>query len=212
MYSAVFGFVSAGVIAFASAYWGSKYAISEQRALHSEHAAAVREVIRFEAAQNLRTLKKSTMNLRRFEAAVEAFLAGDGPAPPMGPGYIGLATAGLRLQVESPNTYYTPHGLVGVYGLIYGRLTDHEGVWRDLQAAVVGYAAALTLEEKRRGAANVLIRIKHLLKVSEALVAQEGGLPVLLLCLDQFSAGAGVCEYTLMDTSSETDGNSQPAR
>ena len=54
--------VSRVIVALFSAYMGSKYAISDQRALHQEHAAALREVIRFEATQNIKTLKKSTVN------------------------------------------------------------------------------------------------------------------------------------------------------
>ena len=209
--STVCAFVSAVAVAFLGAYLGSKYAISEQRAVHNEHVAVLKEVIRFEAAQNLRTLKKSTVNLRRIETALEAFIAGDASAPPIGPGYIGLATVGLRLQLESPNAYYIPHGLVGIYGLIYGRLTGYEEVRRNLDAAVIGYAAALTSAEKRRAAVDLLIRIGQQLELSEALVSQEGGLPVFLVCLDQFSAGADVCDYTLMDTS-EAVSNPQPVR
>ena len=208
--SPAWGVVFAVVVAFLGAYWGAYYAIQEQQALHQEQAAALREVIRFEAEQNLKTLTKSTVNLRGAEEALEAFVKGDAPEPPIGPGYIGLATVGLRLHLESPTAYYIPPGLVGVYGLIYGRLTRYEEVRRDLDAAVIRYAAALTATEQRRAAANLLIRMRQQLEVSEALV-QEKGLPVLLYCLDQFSAGADVCDYTLMETS-EADGNTETGR
>ena len=200
-WSTVCGFIFAVVVAFLSAYWGSKYAISEQRSLYNEHAAALKEVIRFEAAQNLKTLRKSMENLREFEKGMEDFVAGNATAPPLGPGYIGLATTGLRLHLESPNAYYIPHELVGIFGLLYGRMTHYKEVRTNLDAAAVGYAAALTPAEKRRAGANLLIRIRHQLKLSEDLVNERMGLPVFLRCLDQFSDGADVCEFKARDSS-----------
>jgi len=196
--STVVGFVSAITVAFLSAQWGARHAISEERELHRQYAADLVEVIRFEAIQNLNTLTKSTVNLRAIESDLEAFVAGDAPAPPIGPGYLGLATVGLRLQLEGPSAYYVPHGLVMVYGLVYGRLARFEKLQQALDDASIEYAVALTSAEQRRAAADLLIRIRHQLHISDALV-DPNGLPTFLQCLDQFSAGAEVCEYTLLN-------------
>ena len=204
--SRVLRFIPTVLIALLSAWLGAKYAVSEQRALHEEHAAALRGVIRFEAAQNLRTLEKSTVNLRGAEASLKAFLAGNATAPHIGPGYIGLATVGLRLHLESPNAYYIPHGLVAIYGLIYGRLARHEEIQRSLDAAVIGYATALTPADRRRSAAVLLVRIGQQLDVSEALIDPRLGLRGFMNCLDEFSSGAEYCEI-LRVNAPETDGN-----
>ena len=200
-FSAVIGFVSAAAVALLAAYWGGKYAIAEQRAMHVEHAAALKEVIRVEAVQNLKNLTKSTMNLRTIQKSLKTYVEGDGPAPPIGPGYLRVATVGLRLQLESPSAFYIPHGVVAMYGSIYGRLTVYEEVRRDLNADVIAYAAAFTSAEKRRIAATLFFRIEQQLDLAEALVSQEGGLSVFLACLDQFSMGADECNYTPSGTS-----------
>lgn len=199
--SALIGFISAAVVAFLGAYWGAKYAVSEQQTLHTKHAAALKEVIRFEAARNLNTLKKSTVNLRAIQTSLETYIEGDGPAPSARPGYLGLTTVGLRLQLESPSVSYLPPGLVGVYGHLHSRISGYRDVHRGLNAAAISYAAALTSAEQKRAAADLFIRIGQQLQVSEALVSQESGLLVFLACLDQFSEGADECEYKLNDTS-----------
>ena len=194
-----------------SAYLASEYTVRGQRTLDKEHAAALQQVIRFEAAQNLRTLERSTMNLRGIASDLEVFIAGEAPAPTVGPGYLGLGTVGLRMHLESPSAYYIPHGLLVIYAFIYDRLARHEEVQRALDTAAIRYATALTPQEKQSAAVDLLTMIKHQLEIGEPLILQEGGLPVLLKCLDQFSAGEDVCEYTLGEILG-ADGQTQPPR
>lgn len=206
------GLVVAVVGAHLGAYWGAKHAVSEQRAVQTEHAAALTEVIRFEADQNLKTLKTSTANLRTVQASLEAFLAGNEPAPDVRLWYLALGTVGLRRQMESPNIAYVPPGLVGIYGIMHGQLARYQDIQRDLNAAAVGYAAALTSAEQRRAAADMFFRIGQQLDVTTPLVSNEGILPVFLACLDQFAGGAGECEYKVSDLSpSDERGPTQPS-
>ena len=197
-------FLSGAGVALFSAYWGSNFEFGRTRTLHEEHASVLQEIIRFEAAHNLTALKKSTANLQSAETTLEALLNGDVPAPPIGPGYTGLGKTGLRLHLESPNAYYIPHGLVAIFGLIFERLTRHEQIQRDLDQAVIHYAAArLTATDPRNEAADLLFNIRHQLEVSEVLVDGEGSLPVFLESLDQFAAGKEVCEYSLPTAAEE---------
>ena len=193
-----------------SAYLASLYTISGQRELYKEHAANLQEVIRFEAAQNFTTLERSTVKLRGIASDLRAFIAGEAAAPTVGPGYLGLATVGLRMHLESPNAYYIPHGLVTAYTMVYERLTRHGEVQRGLDTAAIRYAAALTPREKQTAAVALLITIEHQLTISGALISQEGGLQVLLKCLDQFSAGEEICEYKLGETL-EPEDHTEPA-
>ena len=198
-----------GLVAFLSAWGASKFTISGQQELYKEHAAALKDVIRFEVAQNLGTLERSTVKLRGVASDLEAFIAGNAPAPTVGPGYIGIATVGLRMHLESPNAYYIPSGLVNVYSHIYDRLTRWEEVQRDLDTAVIRYATAFNSLEKKTAALDLLFTIRHQLGISEALISKQNGLAVFLRCLDQFSAGEDVCEFKF-DEMLEADGHTKP--
>ena len=91
------------------------------------------------------------------------------PAPPIGPGYSGLAMVGQRLQLDSKSAVYIPHGPVGVYGLTYRRLIRYEKVWRNLDAAVIENAAALAPADRRWAAADLPIRTRQQVEISEPL-------------------------------------------
>ena len=185
--------LSAFLSAFLGAYLGSYFTIQDQRELYKDHAAALQKVIRREAGLNLRTLRKSHTNLRGIETKLEAFIAGKGSAPSVGPGYLGLGIAGLRMQLESPSAYYVPDGLLVIYALVYDRLVRVNEAKRILDTAVMRYASAMAAREKQRAGKELLAAIRHHLAASEALT-EEAGLPVLLKCLRQFSTGKEVCE------------------
>ena len=93
--------------------------------------------------------------------------------------------------------YYADHRILGLYTLVHGRLARFEEVQRTLDAAAVQYYSAMGLEEKRHIAANLVAIIRHQLEIGDALISEESGLLTLRACLDQFSVGENICEFTL---------------
>ena len=165
-----------------------------QRVTVDAQQTALRELIRFELAQNARSLTTSSANLREADSDLERFLSGDSPAPSLAAGYLGLATVGLRTQLEDPSVFHADYRILALYSFVYGRLVRLAEVQRTLDAAAVQYRAALNLEDRRRAAAHLLAVIRYQLNISDALTSDRG-LPVLLQCMDQFSAGQDECEY-----------------
>lgn len=156
--------------------------------------AALRELIRFELEQNVSLLSSNSASLRRAASALERFLSGDSPAPTLPVGYPGLATLGLRTQLEDPNVFQADHRILALYSAVHRRLVRLAEVQRTLDAAAMEYRAALNPEDRRRAAAYLLAVIRHQLDASYGLMSRQG-LTVLLACIEQFSAGQDVCTY-----------------
>ena len=134
--------------------------IASQRATVAAQQAALRELIRVELAQNARSLSRSSSNLRSAASELENFLSDDSPAPPLAAGYLGLATVGLRTQLEDPSVFRADHRILALYSIVYGRLVRFMEVQRTLDAAAIQYRAALNPEDRLRAAAhlNAVIR------------------------------------------------------
>ena len=169
--------------------------IASQRATVATQQAALRELIRVELAQNARSLSRSSANLRSAASELENFLSDDSPAPPLAAGYLGLATVGLRTQLEDPSVFNADHRILALYSIVYGRLVRFMEVQRTLDAAAIQYRAALNPEDRRRAAAHLNAVIRYQLSISNALTSEGGGLLTLLQCMDQFSEGEEECEY-----------------
>ena len=161
--------------------------------------AALRELIRIELGQNVSLLSSNRASLRKSASALEHFLSSDSPAPTLPIGYPGLATVGLRTQLESPSVFHADHRILVLYSFVHRRLVRLAEVQRTLDAAAMQYRAALNLEEKRRAAAHLLAVINYQLSASAGLMSRNRGLPVLLACIDQFSAGQDECKYAPAD-------------
>ena len=156
--------------------------------------AALRELIRFELEQNVSLLSSNSASLRKAASALERFLSGDSPAPTLPVGYPGLATLGLRTQLEDPNVFQADHRILALYSAVHRRLVRLAEVQRTLDAAAMEYRAALNPEDRRRAAAYLLAVIRHQLDASYGLMSRQG-LTVLLACIEQFSAGQDECTY-----------------
>ena len=167
--------------------------------LARNNAATLREMIRLEITQNTSTLDRAIGVLLGAESELKTFVAGESHAPVISPGYLGLVTVGMRTQLESPSVYYTDRGLLNLYELVYGRLVRYEEAQISLNNAAAQYASAQSYQEKQSAAVDLLTAIRYQLEIGSALISREAGLPVLLKCLDQFSAGEDVCEYTPVD-------------
>ena len=167
-----------------------------QCAIAEAQQAALRELIRAELDFNASLLSSGRADLRRSASALERFLAGDSPAPTLPVGYPGLATVGLHTQLESPSVFHADHRILVLYSFLSVRLVRFGEVQRTLDAAAFEYRAALNLEEERRAAAHLLAVIRYQLSVSTVLASR---LPVLIACIDQFSAGQDECKYALAD-------------
>ena len=153
--------------------------------------AALRELIRFELEQNVSLLSSNRTSLRRAASALERFLSGDAPAPTLPVGHPGLATLGLRTQLENPNVFQADYRILTLYSAVHRRLVRLAEVQRTLDAAAMEYRAALNLEDRRRAAAYLLAVIRYQLDASYGLQR----FPVLLACIEQFSAGQDECTY-----------------
>ena len=168
---------------------------ANQRLTVEAQQDTLRELIRFELAQNARSLSRSAANLRMAASDLERFLAGDSPAPALAAGYLGLATVGLRTQLANPSVYHADHRILALYSFVYGRLVRFTEVQRTLDAAAIQYRAALNLQDTRRAAAHLMAVIRYQLNISDALTSEDRGLLALLQCMDQFSAGKDECEH-----------------
>ena len=168
--------------------------------------AALRELIRFELEQNASLLYSNSASLRKAASALERFLSGDSPAPTLPVGYPGLATLGLRTQLENPNVFQADHRILALYSAVHRRLVRLAEVQRTLDTAAIQYRAALNLEDRRRAAAYLLAVIKYQLGASYGLTSSPG-LRELLACIDQFSAGQDECIYSDVDPADAQSGD-----
>lgn len=160
--------------------------------------AALQELIRLELEQNSSLLSSNRVSLRKAASALERFLSGDSPAPTLPVGYPGLATVGLRTQLENPNVFRADHRIMVLYSTVHRRLVRLAEVQRTLDAAAMQYRAALNLEDRRRAAAHLLAVIRYQLGASYGLTSRPG-LQELLACIEQFSAGQDECTYARAD-------------
>ena len=90
--------------------------------------------------------------------------------------------------------FQADHRILVLYSAVHRRLVRLAEVQRTLDAAAMEYRAALNLEDRRHAAAYLLAVIRYQLGASYGLTSRQG-LPVLLACIEQFSAGQDECTY-----------------